>query len=260
MESLPRDDRGWFELVLRNQPPLWKALADAVGGSVLEEDGLQAAIVPASPNRSFFNSVFYGDTDLLIESIPRLAKVYDDAGVNAWTVWVPATDERARGALQAAGHVLDATPRAMGFELSELCVPEPDSQLEIRETRDDPESMEVMRRINEAAYGYPAGDFPPLEPMRGTVGYLGVLDGEAVGTTLLFDRGIDTEVSFVATLPEARGRGIAKRLLAHALERAREDGAQGSTLIATKLGFPVYEALGYRDVGGLEMWEKRKPA
>ena len=31
-----------------------------------------------------------------------------------------------------------------------------------------------------------------------------------------------------------------------------------STLIATKLGYPVYEQLGYRDVGGLEMWERRK--
>ena len=35
--------------------------------------------------------------------------------------------------------------------------------------------------------------------------------------------------------------------------------SRATTLIATKLGFPVYEKLGYRDVGGLEMWERRKP-
>lgn len=258
MESVPTDDRGWFDLVLANQPPLWKLYVEAAGGSLLEEDGLQAAIVPASPNRSFFNSVFYFDTDLLIESLPRLAQVYDDSGVDAWTVWIPATDERARDALAAAAHELDATPRAMGFELSELRAPNPDPELEIRETEGDAESMELMRRINETAYGYPPGDFPPIEPMPGTLTYLASLNGETVATTVIYDRGADAEATFVATLPEARGRGIAKRLLAHALERAREGGKRASTLIATRLGFPVYAALGYREVGGLEMWERRR--
>jgi GNAT superfamily N-acetyltransferase len=259
MGALPSDDRGWFELVLANQPPLWEVMTDSVGGSVMAEDGLQAAIVPASPNRSFFNSVFYTDTDRLIESIPRLAEAYDDAGVNAWTVWIPDTDESARAALAAAGHELDATPRAMGFELTGLRLPDPDPELEIRELEPDAESMETLRRINEIAYGYQPGDFPPMQPMPGTLVYLADLDGETVATTAAFDRGADLEVTFVATLPEARGRGIAKRLLGHVLERARDAGKQGTTLIATKLGFPVYTALGYRDVGGLEMWERRKP-
>jgi hypothetical protein len=43
------------------------------------------------------------------------------------------------------------------------------------------------------------------------------------------------------------------------LEQARERGKRASTLIATKLGYPVYEKLGYREVGALEMWERRKP-
>ncbi len=48
--------------------------------------------------------------------------------------------------------------------------------------------------------------------------------------------------------------------MAHALAKERDRGKQASTLIATKLGFPVYRALGYRDVGHLEMWERRKAA
>ena len=118
--------------------------------------------------------------------------------------------------------------------------------------------MELIRVINETAYGFPPGDFPPMAPLPGTEAYLASLDGTTVGTTLVWDRGPDAEVTFVATLPEARGRGIAGRLLGHALERERESGRSASTLIATKLGFPVYEKLGYRDVGGLEMWERRK--
>jgi GNAT superfamily N-acetyltransferase len=253
VSSFPSDDRGWFELLLSNQPPLWRMQTQAVGGEIFAEGDVQAAIVPASPNRSFFNSVFYEDADHLIEVLPRLAEAYEAAGVNAWTVWIPAEDERARSGLEAAGHVLDATPRAMGFALSELRLPDPDPELEIRKEMD----IELVRQINEVAYGYAPGEFPPMEPMPETEAYLASLDGTTVGTTLTWNRGADVEVTLVATLPEARGRGVGKRLLGHALEIERGRGAQASTLISTKLGFPVYEALGYRDVGGLEMWERR---
>ena len=254
MSSLPADDRGWFELVLGNQPPLWRLYVEAAGGEIFTDGDIQAAIVAASPDRSFFNSVFYSDTEHLLDSLPRLAERYEESGVNAWTVWIPAEDERARAGLSEAGHVLDATPRAMGFELSELNLPEPDPSIEMRSEMD----MELVRLINETAYGVPPGDFPPMKPLPDTEAFLASLDGDAVGTTLTWDRGDDTEVTFVATLPEARGRGIAGRLLGHALERERERGKLGSTLIATKLGFPVYVKLGYRDVGGLEMWERRR--
>jgi ribosomal-protein-alanine N-acetyltransferase len=88
--------------------------------------------------------------------------------------------------------------------------------------------------------------------------YLADLNGETVGTTLTWDRGDDVEITFVAVLPEARGRGVSGRILGHALERERERGKVASTLIATKLGRPVYEKLGYRHGGGLEMWERRR--
>jgi GNAT superfamily N-acetyltransferase len=255
VSSVPADDRGWFELVLSNQPPLWALYVDAIGGELLTEDDVQAAVIPASPNRSFFNSVFYEDSDHLVDLLPRLAEAYDDAGVNAWTVWIPATDDTAKAGLGAAGHVLDATPRAMGIELSDLRVPETDPELQIRHETD----MEAVRWINEVAYGYAPGDFPPMAPMPDTEVYLASLEGETVCTALLWDRGEDSEVTFIATLPEARGRGISGRVLAHGLERQRESGKLASTLIATKLGYPVYEKLGYREVGGLEMWERRKP-
>jgi GNAT superfamily N-acetyltransferase len=258
VESLPSDDRGWFDLVLGNQPPLWRLFAAALRGEVIAEGDVQAVIVPEAPNRSFFNSVFYLDAGNLIEQIPRLAQAYEEAGVHAWTVWIPATDERAREALADAGHKLDATPRAMGFELSGLNLPDPDPELQLRDAGDDAASRELVRRINETAYGYPPGDFPTMDSLPQTRLWLADLEGETVGTAASHEFGLDTEITLVATLPEARGRGVAKRLLGHVLERAREDGKQASTLISTKLGYPVYNALGYRDVGGLEMWERRK--
>ena len=61
----------------------------------------------------------------------------------------------------------------------------------------------------------------------------------------------------VAVVPEARGRGLSGKLIAHSLADAVERGQQTSTLVATKLGRPVYERLGFRALGVLEMWERR---
>ncbi len=71
--------------------------------------------------------------------------------------------------------------------------------------------------------------------------------------------GGDRHVTLVATAPEARGRGLASALLATALADAREQGLQSSSLIATRMGAPLYERLGYRAVGTIQMWERREP-
>jgi GNAT superfamily N-acetyltransferase len=68
----------------------------------------------------------------------------------------------------------------------------------------------------------------------------------------------DAGVIFVATLPEARGRGLATSLLAAALVEARDRGCDISTLQATAAGEPVYARLGYERIGSFEMWEKRR--
>jgi hypothetical protein len=43
-----------------------------------------------------------------------------------------------------------------------------------------------------------------------------------------------------------------------ALHDAALRGCETTTLQATKLGRPVYEQLGYSDLGAIEMWERRK--
>ena len=84
------------------------------------------------------------------------------------------------------------------------------------------------------------------------------LDGRAAGCLLIIDHDGNADVEMVAVVPEARGHGIAGKLLAHALADAAERGLETSTLLATRLGRPVYERLGYREFGTLHMWE-RKP-
>ena len=51
------------------------------------------------------------------------AGTYAEAGIEAWTVWVPAADERSAGLLADAGHLIDADPAVMCMELEQFDLP-----------------------------------------------------------------------------------------------------------------------------------------
>ena len=224
---------------------------------VIDEPALTAAVVPIARNRSVFNGVVYESADALKRMLDRLAATYEEAGVRAWTVWVPATDREAVALLGAAGHSLDANPAAMALELRHF---EPGHLVELE--LDDPGNIGDVGRLNDAAYGYD-GDFTRALaqlPHDAAHLYVARLDGRAVASTIAVDNYGDCLISFVATDVAARGRGIATSLISKALLDARERGCDTASLQATKMGQPVYERMGFRDLGPLEMWERRATA
>jgi len=233
----------------------FSAVPAASAGRILELDGVLAGVTPAVPERSLPNSVLYESEDALAAALPALAAAYEEAGIRAWTVWVPEHHERARAALAAAGHHLDATPTAMIADLADVERPRPD----------DPEPdanpvLEDLGRINDLAYG--TGDAfrrilgqGPADPR---FNYIARHDGRAAASAVSQDHGGDTSIWWVATVPEARGRGLAAGLMRRALADGRARGGEVSTLQATAMGLPVYERLGYRGFGTIEMWERRR--
>jgi GNAT superfamily N-acetyltransferase len=68
----------------------------------------------------------------------------------------------------------------------------------------------------------------------------------------------DCGIYWVGTMPDARGRGVATGLMRQALLEARERGCETTSLQATAMGRPVYRRLGYRELGAIEMWERRR--
>ena len=254
--AAPSGDEQWARLVRDGMPPCWRLIAEGSGGSVWEQGGVAATIVPKAPERSIFNSVFYERADDLLGSLDAIAEAYERAGVKAWTVWVPEADSEAAEGLERAGHAFDGAPRYMGMPLDELREPEGDQGFEIFEREDYAE----LARINEIAYGYPPGEYVAVAeaPMPGIRVYFAELDGEPVSTLGVWPHGADAVAIWVATLPDARNRGIARRLMAHALRNAREDGYETTTLQSSALGRPVYEKLGYRDFGAGHLWEMRR--
>jgi GNAT superfamily N-acetyltransferase len=66
-------------------------------------------------------------------------------------------------------------------------------------------------------------------------------------------------VDLVATVPEARGRGLSSALLAQALSDAVRRGCSTTTLVAAREGGGLYERLGSKSVCPLQQWERAIP-
>lgn len=223
---------------------------------LIERDGLVYSVSPATPNRSLPNSVYYSDREALEAALEELPSVYEGAGVRAWTVWVPDDDRETAALLGRRGHVLDANPRAMALWLDDLREGPP--RPEGVELRDDEQA--TAGALNDLAYGVDGHPFtallanPTTPPIHWAFAASG---GDAVGCAGTVDDGDDAIVTLVATHPDHRGRGLAGWLLREMLLEASERGQASASLQATKLGAGVYERLGFRDLGYIEMWERR---
>lgn len=228
------------------------------GARLLERDGVLAAVVPASPERAVFNSVFYEEHSALADAYDELAAAYAEIGAN-WTVWVHGGDRAAAELLRRRGHLLDAEPEAMGRELGGIDRPAADALSDWTasgrladvaaindrsyEFGDDSFSRGLTRLPEGAAHIYTAGE-----------------GGRTVACVMTVDYDLNADVEWVAVVPEARGRGLSGKLMAHALVDAAERGMETTTLVATRLGRPVYERLGYRRLGTFQMWERQAMA
>jgi GNAT superfamily N-acetyltransferase len=227
---------------------------------VHECDGVVAQVSPAVRDASLFNSVTYRDADALAAAMPELESAYDGAGVRAWTVWVHESDAAAAALVHAAGHVCDASPEGMGCGLDDLIPPSGLDELDYTSTP----TVEDLQVVLAEGYGFPlavserVSTVVPSGP--NTIVGVASADRRAACTVQVTVAGEDAGVYAVATIPHARGRGLARCLQYALLQRAREMGARTTTLQASQLGRPVYAALGYESFGPMNMWERRKPA
>lgn len=237
--------RHWYRLLGRGSE----------GARTLERDGVLAALVPAAPERSYFNAVLYDEPAALAGAYEEVAAAYAEIGA-AWTIWVRHGDREAAALLAERGHVLDASPETMARELDGVERPA-DGALGDWSANG---SLADVAAINDRAYRFGTDSFTrglTRLPAGAARIYVAREGGVPVACAMLLDHGSNSELEAVAVVPEARGRGLSAALVAHGLADAAERGARTTTLVATALGRPVYDRLGYRPLGTLQMWERR---
>lgn len=229
----------------------------AESSRVLRLPGLIASVCPGTPDRSIFNSVHPADPGALADSIDELEATYGDAGIRAWTVWLPGGHRLGRDLLEPRGHVYDGSPRSMALELGDLR--EPARELPAGVTVLGGDAREAAA-INDRAYGIGPGAWAsafartPSVPVRWAAA---VWDGGPVACAAALDVGDDASITAVGTVPERKGNGLAGRLIHALLTEAAGRGARTGSLQASRAGAPVYERLGFRDLGCMDLWEKR---
>jgi GNAT superfamily N-acetyltransferase len=227
----------------------------SAGARVVERDGVAAAVIPAAPERSVVNSVVYRNAQDLERAYDDVAAAYGEIDA-IWTVWVRPGDNGTAAFLESRGHFHDAQPMAMAHDLKGVERPPADALADWTAAGD----LAVVGPLNDRAYGIETGSFTNSIrsfPEDATHVYVVRENGDPIACLMMSDHDLNTDVEMVAVAPEARGRGISGLLLRHALADAVERGCESSTLVATELGYPVYERLGFRALGRIPMWERR---
>jgi GNAT superfamily N-acetyltransferase len=221
-------------------------LLAAHGGTLVEEDGWLACVLPHAPASSILNCVV-GAPD-----VERIAQVYERHGVRKWGVWLDSADvEGARG-LERAGLVLDSVPVVMGADLDEIELNDAPAT--------HPVDLRTLGAINDSSYGYTDGRLEKAIaalPERAVDPHAVHDGGEPVAVTFILEVDDDACVCWVATLSRARRRGLASGVLRGALKAARQRGCTSTTLWASAMGAVVYSRLGYRTLGHVHLWESR---
>lgn len=123
-------------------------------------------------------------------------------------------------------------------------------ELEFRRVSDEP-TARALAMINGHAYKMSLDLFECMSNLHlwhsDTFGYVGYADGQAVTCAAVLPVAGTIYVAFVATLPQAHGKGYAEAVMRHAIEQGRREmGLFRITLHASDMGRPLYRAMGFQ--------------
>jgi GNAT superfamily N-acetyltransferase len=223
-------------------------------GSVLTREGLIASVVPSAPDSPTLNAAVAIEADQAPAHIEELRHRYREAKVRRWGVWLDSRASLAAQALAHHGMVVTTASPGMGAHIE---------QLETPSNGDPPTSADLptVGRVNDLAYGNYDGRLErTLAPLPNGVlyGYRVDHQGKPAAVALALHHNEDCGVSFVATVPKARRKGLASEVMRQALQHAAKKGCTTTTLQATDVGERLYRALGYRHLCVMQLWELRR--
>ncbi len=224
----------------------------AAGGAVVEEHGIVASFVPATPQSPTLNAAIALEANLDRAVLTALAERYEEIGSRRWGVWTDGSKRAVVQTLQDAGMRVTSSAPGMGAAIEEL-------SLNGRAPA-APANLATVGHVNDLAYGNSDSrlerTLAPL-PLGVLRAYRADHEGLPASVALALHHEQDCGISFVATAPHARRQGLATDVMHRVVLDAREAGCTSTSLQATDLGEKLYKALGYRKVSDMQLWERR---
>lgn len=111
------------------------------------------------------------------------------------------------------------------------------------------------REVVDSLFAGPESIAPP-----GAEAVIAMLDGGRAACAMVYRAGDAAVVGWVATVPEARRRGLGRLLTAAASNRGLDLGAAWVTLQASPMGLPVYRSMGFETITSSRIWVGPKPS
>jgi GNAT superfamily N-acetyltransferase len=203
--------------------------------------------------------------DEVAGAIDGVLSAWDAAAVpGSWWLDPGTTPPGIERALERRGFSAADSAPVMSIDLDDLPELEetPGAELSFVHDRD---TMRLAQLVAATSFGRPAaiaqqmadviaplGEVPD-SPVRVVVARI---DGVIVGAATTAVAGELSGLFNVATLPEARGRGLGRVTTLAVLHDARERGARVATLHASQLGYGIYLRMGFRHDGDFRRFTK----
>lgn len=210
----------------------------------------------------YFLNGFYDihlETSELIEFIEEKMEYYKSVKIPMhWFIGPSTTPPYLGETLEKCG--LKKEERAMPgmvVKLDEIKTDLPRPKDLIIEHVEDEETLRTYFETLIIGYGFPESLVEPFSSIQINTKsseelpmfrYLAYLDGKPVGTSrMAYNAGV-AGIFMVATMPEARRKGIGTAMTLDPLLQAREDGYNVGILHASAMGQPVYERMGFKRI------------
>jgi GNAT superfamily N-acetyltransferase len=167
--------------------------------------------------------------------------------------------------LESHGLTLEASPPGMAVELDFLKKVRTPKELRIERVRDK-KALAEWTRILISTFEIPfesSGllldlfDRVGYAPDSNLINYIGILGDETISTSTVFLEGDVAGVCNVATLPDARGKGIGTTMTFAPLQEAHKRGCRIGILHSSQMGYMVYKHLGFEQYCTIDMYVKR---
>jgi ribosomal protein S18 acetylase RimI-like enzyme len=176
-------------------------------------------------------------------ALDAIRNVY--AGVDEYAVWSEFADRRLAEILETEGFRRDVRSRPMLCHLADTDVVDVDARLVIADV--DPGLIAKLNGVT-------------AELVMGVPGLRAYATTGFESGLIVIPVGIDANISFVATRPDARRRGLAALVTRTALRDARDRGFVTASLQATAMAESIYTRVGFRTVGHWQEWVPAAPA